>query len=202
MCESSDRLRPANRERVFVNCPFSQRNQAKFDAIIFALLYGKLTPIIAPHRKGSGHSRLDFIIRQIRTERRFSVHDITPVGGMNFRYNMAFELGMCVDAGHADNCLIFADNRRILAERFSDLAGLDIEEHGGKSENIARKIAHWLCKHFAEAPSPAKVEGAFFKFRAPFAVECHQHGWRAGDDLSIRVRLIAAWIRRHIQQDG
>ncbi len=198
---SSNSLRIVIGASVFVNAPFSARRRRAFDAIIFALRYCRMKPIIAPHRKGSGESRLDFIIQQARSECRYSVHDITPVGGAKARYNMAFELGVCLGLGHGDSCLIFADDRQFIAERFSDLAGRDIERHDGDGGEIARKVAVWLtkcCPH--DLPTPAEVKKAFLKFHAPFAKECEKKGWQSGDDLSVRVKYISRWIAERLPE--
>ena len=139
----------------FVNCPFDKQYEPILQAILFCLVRFGLIPRIASERSDAGESRIDKILELIQSS-RYSIHDLSRCQarevGEHYRLNMPFELGMDFGCRHYGRgplsekvILILEEDRYRYQATISDLAGSDIEAHGGKYEIAVRKIRNWLA---------------------------------------------------------
>lgn len=86
---------------------------------------------------------------------RYSIHDLSRcrarAAGEHYRLNMPFELGMDFACRHYGGqpfsrkiILILEEEPYRYQAAISDLAGNDIEAHGGEHEIAVRKVRNWL----------------------------------------------------------
>ncbi|MEH3116168.1 MAG: hypothetical protein PGN25_00700 [Methylorubrum populi] len=152
---------------VFINCPFDADYDPLLQAILFCIVYLGLTPRLARERADGGAVRLDKIVTLIEGA-KYSIHDLSRCQarkkGEHYRLNMPFELG--VDYGcrkyyggnRASKTILILEERNYRYQAaLSDLAGCDIEAHGGSFETAVRKVRNWLV---AEAGIKAQGAGA------------------------------------------
>lgn len=139
---------------VFVNCPFDSEYEPILQAILFCLVRYGLTPRIATERSNAGESRIDKI-KELVEASKYSIHDLSRCqareAGEHYRLNMPFELGLdygcCAYAGapfETKQILILEEQQYRYQAALSDLAGADIEAHGGDYEKAVRKVRNWL----------------------------------------------------------
>ena len=137
-----------------MNCPFDVKYEHILQAILFCLVRFGLKPRIATDRSDAGEARLDKILQLIESS-RYSIHDLSRCQasekGEHYRLNMPFELGMdfaCRRYGSGllstKVILILEEKRYRYQKAIPDLAGSDIEAHGGKYETAVRKVRNWL----------------------------------------------------------
>ena len=140
---------------VFVNCPFDEEYRHILQAILFCLVRCGLTPRIASERTDAGESRVEKIIELIESS-RYSIHDLSRCqareAGEHYRLNMPFELGMdfgCRRYGgqpfSGKIILILEEEPYRYQAAISDLAGNDIEAHGGDYLTAVRKVRNWFA---------------------------------------------------------
>jgi hypothetical protein len=183
----------------FVNCAFAEARREIFDALIFALCYCEIKPVIAPSKPGHREPRLIFIQKQI-AKCDLSIHDVTPVqDGGGDRLNTIFELGLALGDGGKRPILIFAASQTELHERCSDLKGHDIAEHGGDGVEAARLLVLELgdCFHPSDVdklPSADDVAKDFPQMRAAIEEPAEKKGVKPSDKLSRRINLIERWV--------
>lgn len=139
---------------VFVNCPFDSDYSPILRAVLFCLVRFGLRPRIATERSNAGETRIEKIIELIESS-RFSIHDLSRCQalevGERYRMNMPFELGLdfgCRNFGgpsHARKVILVLEEERYRYQAaLSDLAGSDIEDHGGQYDIAVRKVRNWL----------------------------------------------------------
>lgn len=133
---------PGYDDFVFINCPFDDRYQELFRAIVFAVVDCGFSPRCALERSDSGETRIDKLFRII-SECRYGIHDISateldPVNRLP-RFNMPLELGIFLGATRygttkqrRKSCLIL-DREQYRYQKFcSDIAGQDPKTHEGE----------------------------------------------------------------------
>ncbi len=141
---------------VFVNCPFDEDYAPVLRAMLFCLIRLGLTPRIASERSDSGEPRVEKILELIACA-RFSIHDLSRCqakqAGEHYRLNMPFELGIdfgCRRFGAEKLTkkafLILEEESYRYQAAISDLAGCDIEAHGGSHEVAVRKLRNWIVQ--------------------------------------------------------
>lgn len=139
---------------VFVNCPFDSKYEHILKAILFCLVRFGLTPRIANERSNAGEPRIEKIFELVHSS-QYSIHDLSRCqaqkAGEHYRLNMPFELGIdfgCRRYGgepfSRKVILILEEQAYRYQAAISDLAGSDIEPHGGDYEVAVRKIRNWL----------------------------------------------------------
>lgn len=161
---------------VFVNCPFDRDYDAILQAILFVITYFGFEARIARERNDSGEHRLAKIAELIEKS-RFSIHDLSRSRarkkGEYARHNMPFELGMdfgCRQFGQAHHAakqiLVLADKRYDYAIALSDLAGNDIQSHGGKFDRAIRCVRNWLVNdaQASRTTAPGRLIGKYADF--------------------------------------
>ena len=167
---------PGFETSVFINCPFDKDYDPILQAILFTIIYLGFQPRTARERSNAAENRLEKI-RELIEASKFSIHDLSRCQaskkGEPYRLNMPFELG--IDYG----CRQYGGGRfaqkqiLILEERpyryqatLSDIAGCDIEVHGGKFENAVRRVRNWLVTE-AGAPNrpPSRILDKYVDFQ-------------------------------------
>ncbi len=194
----------ANRTQfeAFVICSFSPQLRGIFDAIVYALYYCGITPVLAPSRLGHGIPRLEFIMEQLQRCDLFAC-DLSQIIGSQGQHllNTSFELGLVLGRGQGPDCLIFSESERGLLEILTDLRGHDIDEHGGDGAVLVRKLTIALRKHelagLNSLPRLIDAAKSYGIFHETFESYCQVNGLEDDDDLSYRVSLIANWIIDH-----
>ena len=139
---------------VFLNCPLDREYEPILQAVLFCLVRFGLTPRIATERNDAGEARIDKLLELIGAS-RYSIHDLSRCqareAGEHYRLNMPFELGIDFGCrrygGHPFSekvILVLEEQPYRYQAAMSDLAGMDVEAHGGDSETAVRKVRNWL----------------------------------------------------------
>ncbi len=139
---------------VFVNCPFDAAYEPILQAMLFCIVSFGLNPRIATERSDAGETRLAKIEELIESS-RYSIHDLSRcqagAAGEHYRLNMPFELGLDVGCKRYGGGAMSGKAILVLEEQpwryqvaLSDLAGNDIESHGGNHAVAVRKVRNWL----------------------------------------------------------
>jgi hypothetical protein len=161
---------------VFVNCPFDEEYRNILNAVLFCLVRCGLRPRIATERSDAGETRLDKIVGLIESS-RFSIHDLSRCqakdAGEHYRLNMPFELGLdlgCRMYGGERYArkvvLVLEEQRYRFQAAISDLAGIDIEAHGGRYNIALRKVRNWLVGQGGfEAVGAARILSEYEDFQ-------------------------------------
>lgn len=176
---------PAFEKCVFINCPFDKDYDPILQAVLFTIIYLGFHPRISRERSNAAENRLEKI-RELIEASKFSIHDLSRCQatkkGESYRLNMPFELG--IDYGcrqylggrHADKRILILEERQYRYQAaLSDIAGCDIEKHGGSFETAVRKVRNWLVSE-ADAPAvgASQVLGKYVDFQ----------GWHYGQQLA------------------
>lgn len=142
---------------VFVNCPFDREYAPIHDAIIFAILACGFKARSGLEIADSGELRLLKIVRLLGSA-KFSIHDLSrieldPESALP-RFNMPLELGIALGMKHLgrrsviDHALLILDAEPFRYLRFaSDLAGVDISEHGNTPARAISRVRDFLAPH-------------------------------------------------------
>ena len=162
---------------VFINCPFDEAFAPTFRALIFVILVCGFRPRSARELDDGGQTRIDKIYGLIE-ECRYGIHDLsrTELDSVHQlpRFNMPLELGLFLGAKRfggkhqkAKRVLIL-DVEQYRYQRFiSDLAGMDIHEHGGDPLNALREARNWLANvSRRELPSADRIGRMYEEFLA------------------------------------
>lgn len=162
---------------VFINCPFDDAFAATFRALIFAILFCGFRPRSARELDDGGQTRIDKIHGLIE-ECRYGIHDLSrteldPVHQLP-RFNMPLELGLFLGAKRYGGThqkakrVLILDVEQYRYQRFiSDLAGMDIHEHGGEPMRALGEARDWLANvSRRELPSADRVRRVYDAFMA------------------------------------
>lgn len=139
---------------VFINCPLDEDFEPILQAILFCVVFLGFVPRIATERSDSAENRLAKIQDLIEGS-KYSIHDLSrsqaKKKGEHYRLNMPFELG--IDYGcrkyfgrgrDRKKILVLEEQKYRYQAAISDLAGCDIEAHGGDFQRAVRKVRNWL----------------------------------------------------------
>ncbi len=153
---------------VFINCPFDAAFAATFRALIFAILVCGFRPRSAREIDDGGQTRIDKIYDLIAAC-RYGIHDLSrteldPDSNLP-RFNMPLELGLFLGAKRYGGTqqkakrVLILDVEQYRYQRFiSDLAGMDIHEHGGDAKRALGEVRDWLANvSRRELPSADRV---------------------------------------------
>jgi len=193
-------------QSVFINCPFDDEYTPLFDAIVFTVHDLGFSPRSARERLDSGEMRLAKIVDLISAS-RYSIHDLsrTDLDKVTAlpRFNMPFELGIDLGCrtfgpGYDDKSILIFDSEKYRYQKYiSDLAGLDIQHHGGDPSRAIVKVRHWL-RAAAGIPFRAgqTVYKRYIQFRDDLPAICEELHLDI-DDLSFPdfSFAIAKWLR-------
>lgn len=140
---------------VFINCPFDRDYAATFRALIFTIYACGFRPRSARELDDAGQTRIDKLFN-IVDECRYGIHDLSRTEldaafGLP-RFNMPLELGIFLGAKRyggsaqkAKRTLVFDIERYRYQKFISDLAGMDIHEHGSDPVRALRETRDWLA---------------------------------------------------------
>ena len=168
---------PTSADDVFINCPFDDQFAPTFRALIFAIIVCEFRPRSARELDDGGQTRIDKIYGLIE-ECRYGVHDLsrTELDDVHNlpRFNMPLELGLFLGAkryggkNQKTKRVLILDVEQYRYQRFiSDLAGVDIHEHGGDPLRALREVRDWLANvSRRELPSADRVQRAYEAFVA------------------------------------
>lgn len=140
---------------VFINCPFDPDYKPIFQALVFTIFACGFRPRSARELDDGGQTRIEKLYDLIE-ECRYGIHDLSRTElDDEFqlpRFNMPLELGLFIgakrygDKAQHDKRVLILDVERFRYQKFiSDLAGMDIHEHGGKSPAAVRETRDWLA---------------------------------------------------------
>ncbi len=134
---------------VFINCPFDDEYLELLRPLLFTLAFLGFKPRIASERLDSLEVRLSKICDLI-SKSRYGIHDLSRLKagevGEFYRMNMPFELGIeygCRIYGQGSlkqkRCLILEKEPHDFRRALSDLAGVDIRNHGNDPISLVKR---------------------------------------------------------------
>ncbi len=168
------------RSDVFINCPFDEKYQPLFEALVFAVLASGYKARCALEDSDGANIRFDKLCRLIAASPR-SIHDLsrTEIGDNELpRFNMPFELGLAMGAKYfggpskrKNSALIMVREQYALSAYLSDLGGNDPAAHRGNPNEVIRIVSRYLSTtpDGRVLPGPQYLIGLFaaFKDRLP-----------------------------------
>lgn len=174
----------ATKKPVFINCPFDAEYKPLFQAIVFTVLKCAYQPRCALEVVDSGGTRIAKI-EAIIEECPLGIHDIsrTELDAVNSlpRFNMPLELGLFLGAKRFGDpkqkrkrCLVLDTEQYRYQKFMSDIAGQDIEGHGGNVQTLIGKVRSFLnnAKRGAPLPSGAAIFEAYQRCQADLPDIC------------------------------
>lgn len=183
---------PANYNgNVFINCPFDIQYQPLFYAIVFAVNDMGFRPKCAKDLSNAGQTRISKILDMIEAC-KYSVHDIsrTEADAVNNlpRFNMPLELGLdlgCKKFGaphQQEKVVLILDTEPYRFQKFiSDIAGQDIEAHGGEERRVISIVRNWLRlevdPNLVKTPSGENILQRYQIFQAQLPNICAKLNW-------------------------
>ncbi|MEO8927841.1 MAG: hypothetical protein ABI306_11835 [Caulobacteraceae bacterium] len=192
---------------VFINCPFSDDYREHFRAIVFGVIRSGFTARCARENNDGAEVRIDKICRII-AECGYGIHDISktePDASTGLpRFNMPLELGLFIGARRFDSgkqktkkALILDAERYRYQDFISDIAGQDIQAHGGDIDRLIDHVATWLRDQTPDpdAPGGDAIAEEYSRFAADPPAICADKSLKSDKitfkDLSL---LAANWI--------
>jgi hypothetical protein len=194
----------ALRWHVFINCPFDDEYWPLLQATVFALLACGFAPRCAAEADDAGEERLEKISRII-SECRLSIHDLSRKGpdpgtGLS-RFNMPFELGLCVGAkrfGRRKMTLLVMETARFEYQKYlSDFAGRDIKHHADDPARVICLIRAWLNTQSLRrhVPGGAALLNLYEAFRADLPLSLKKANLQDSEITFVDwVHLIVEWF--------
>lgn len=178
-------------KNVFINCPFDEKYEPLFRAIIFTLHELGLKPRCALEASNAGEGRIDKIQNMI-SECKYSIHDLsrTQLDKTHRlpRFNMPFELGLdlgCRRFGNIfkqDKIVLVMDIEPFRYQKFiSDISGQDVFAHGGTQAGVISQVRQWLRPELDPnnriVPSSAEILYRFGRFKRDLPMLCKGLHW-------------------------
>lgn len=191
---------------VFINCPFDDDYAPTFRALIFTIYACGFRPRSARELDDGGQTRIDKLYNII-DECRYGIHDLsrTELDDSNQlpRFNMPLELGIFLGAKRYGNQaqklkrVLVLDIEQYRYQRFiSDLAGMDIHEHGGDSARALRETRDWLAnvsrRHLPSGDRLARIHQSFLDDLPALAAELEFEP--AGIPYVDFERIVVSWL--------
>ncbi|QDT64207.1 hypothetical protein [Calycomorphotria hydatis] len=177
---------------VFINCPFDERFEPLFRAIVFAVIDCGYRPRCGKEISDGSQTRVDKILDLIR-DCRLSIHDLSRVelsiASELPRFNMPLELGMFLGAKRFGSvqrqkqkvCIIFDRDNYRYQQFISDISGQDIRSHGNEEQLLIREIRDWLgsIKPISKSllprlPSGSVIHTRYEQFQADLPILCEK----------------------------
>lgn len=173
----------ASVDDVFINCPFDPDFAEIFRALVFCIYACEFRPRSAFELEDCGQLRLEKLYGLIE-QCRYGIHDLsrTELDAVNKlpRFNMPLELGLFLGAKRYGNVrqklkrtLILDIEKRRHQKFISDLAGMDIKEHGSDPSKALRQTRDWLANvSRRELPSANRIAALLTRFQADLVRTC------------------------------
>jgi hypothetical protein len=194
---------------VFINCPFDDKYQDLFPALVFAVAHCGFRPRCGLEDSDSAETRVERLY-SIMQQCRHGIHDISrtdlSAGGFP-RFNMPLELGVFLGArrfGSArqrrKRCLILDESKYRYQQFCSDLAGNDITAHSNKPETAVKVVRNWLgdFRKKARMPGGDAIYKRYLAFRTDLPVISGalslDHKTLTYNDLTTVVRV---WLEKN-----
>jgi hypothetical protein len=198
---------PAQKDSVFINCPFTDDYKELLHCIIFCVLACGFRPRSALEAGDGGDIRLEKIIRLIK-ESHYSIHDLSAVeldkANSLPRFNMPFELGLVIGskkiAGekYARRPLLVMEHSAYTSQKcLSDIAGQDLKAHQGSAVRVTNIVRTWLLQQSRRTgiPGHIRVHRAFEQFYQVLPDLCEAAGLDADEvSYSDYVNLAQQWL--------
>jgi len=178
-------------KNVFINCPFDDKYQPLFRAIIFIVHDMRFRARCALEASNAGQVRIDKI-QDIIADCKYSIHDISRTlldrEHRLPRFNMPLELGLdlgCKRFGkehQQEKVILVMDVERFRYQKFiSDIAGQDIYAHSGKQAQVIDVVREWLRPELdprtAIIPGGERVSHRFRAFKKDLPSICARLQW-------------------------
>lgn len=175
-------------DQVFINCPCDGEYRPLFEALVFAVHDCGFVARCALELEDGSQVRIEKIEQIIRAC-RLGIHDISRteldrVSGLP-RFNMPLELGLFLGAkryGTGEQrrklCLIL-DREPFRYQQFcSDIAGQDIQSHGGEPHEAVKRVRNWLRNATADStvviPSGSVMVERYERFGRALPLLCER----------------------------
>ena len=140
---------------VFINCAFDSAFDPGFKALVFGVIACGMNARCAREMADASETRIDKLYRIIE-QSRYSVHDLsrTELDTVHSlpRFNMPLELGIFLGAkrfgdeeSRQKRCLVLDIDPFRFQKFISDLAGMDISDHGGDPRRMVGHVRDWLA---------------------------------------------------------
>ena len=199
---------PPYEKSVFINCPFDEAYLPFFDRIIFTVIDCGFAARSALEVSNSAESRIDRIVSIIR-ESKYSIHDLSRTGLDKDtrlpRFNMPFELGVCVGAKRfGDNeqqgkDILILDSKKFRYQKYiSDLNGYDPKYHQNKKGKVFGVVRSWLAGKSASAlPHGTTISKRYTTFRRALPKICDRFGWTV-DEMQFfdKTHAVQFWLEQ------
>lgn len=194
---------------VFINCAFDEAFAPGFRALVFAVIGCGFRVRCAREMSDASETRIDKLYRIIE-QSPFSIHDISRTEvdkehGLP-RFNMPLELGIFLGAkrfGEGRNrqkkCLVLDIEPYRFQKFVSDLAGMDITEHGGDPRRMVGRVRDWLVtvSRRRVIPSTASILESYDAFQAALPRIATDSGLDIADlAYADFERLVLSWVKR------
>jgi hypothetical protein len=192
-------------QNVFINCPFDAQYRQMMWAIVFAVVDCGFVPRSALEVHDGCEVRIDKIKRIIR-QCRHGIHDISRVqldiGSGLPRFNMPLELGLFLGAQEYGTrqqrwkrCLVMDSEPYRYQIACSDIAGQDIDSHGGKPSGVIAVVRNWLATFLADdgilVPDQERLRDRYERFCAELPEMCEEIGLDPDRLLFVEMRTLA-----------
>lgn len=198
----------AKKTSVFINCPFDADYKTFFEAIVFTVIKCGYQPRCALEVVDSSGTRISKI-ETIIEECPLGIHDIsrTELDAENNlpRFNMPLELGLFLGAKRFGDpkqkrkrCIVLDKEQYRYQKFMSDIAGQDIEGHGGNIEVLIGKVRSFLnnAKRGAPLPSGAAIFEAYQKFQEELPDICTRLEIKSdGLEFKDLVWVVGEWVK-------
>lgn len=202
-------MTPAERtsvDDVFINCPFDGGYLQIFRALIFGIFACGFRPRSALELEDSGQLRLEKLYGLVE-ECRFGIHDLSrtqldPINKLP-RFNMPLELGLFLGAKRYGSksqklkrALILDVEKHRYQKFISDLAGMDIKEHGSDAAKALRQTRNWLANvSRRDLPSSTKIERLYRRFEKNLPAICDEREFELTEITYVDFeRIVVAWL--------
>lgn len=190
---------------VFINCPFDEKYQRLFDALVFSIAFCGFDVRSALEETNSADVRLHKILRLMR-ESKYSIHDISRVeldedSGLP-RFNMPLELGAAIglrEGSGSDHCLLILDAQAFRYQKYvSDLSGVDIKGHANEAKTLIKVVRDFLSHFVPEhLPSPSVIHESYDLFERSLPALAKEHRQTVAELTYVdRLRHLSAFLSK------
>ena len=198
-------------DAVFINCPFDPAYQPLFRALVFAVQDCGFLARCALEADDAGEVRIGKI-KRIIAACRHGIHDISrtelDAATQLPRFNMPLELGLFLGA-HEFGGRKQKLKRTLVLDRepyryrayISDLAGQDIQAHGGDPDQAIRAVRNWLGNFRTVQdpgvilPGAVKIIARYRQFQAELPALCDRLHLEPGALQFVELRtIVQEWV--------
>jgi len=200
-------------KNVFINCPFDSAYKSLLRPLLFTILYFDFNPKIASERNDGAEQRIDKICELIGSS-KYSIHDLSRLKSKKknefARHNMPFELG--IDYGSRrfaekhlgeKKFLVLGNKDHDYSIALSDLAGIDIKNHGDNAEQIIFEVRKWFVETvgLTKLKPPTVIFNDFINFMADFDAERRKEGFKDKDIYEMPIPEFTLFIKEWLQKN-